>query len=177
MKTMRIAGGLIVGAGLLLAVGQAEADWRYTDDKGQSRTVPLKMDVPRQYSNTAVEVDGSAHGSNTLVPAGALTLPVPVPEQQPTVPPVLVPGKMWWSYPVGSPERAAAQHEASAKAYSLRQQAGTTTSFNEATVACMGISDSFIAMDKRKYGVATKEDSYAYFSKCMASRGHPVGNK
>ena len=174
---MKIAGGLIVGAGLLLAVGEAEADWRYTDDKGRSRTVTLKMDVPRQYANTAVEVDGSAHGSNTLVPAGALTLPVPVPEQQPTEPPVLVPGNMWWSYPVSSPERAAAQHEASAKAYSLRQQAGTTTSFNEATITCLGVSNSFTAMDKHRYGIATKEDSYNYFRQCMAQQGHPVGNK
>jgi hypothetical protein len=53
---------LIVGAGLLLAVGQAEAAWRYTDAKGKSVTVTLKMDVPGQYANTAVEVDGSPHG-------------------------------------------------------------------------------------------------------------------
>ena len=34
MKFTGLAGGLIVGASLLLAVGQAEAEWRYTDAKG-----------------------------------------------------------------------------------------------------------------------------------------------
>jgi len=115
----------ILGISTVVLAVQAGPDWQYTDDKGKSHKVILKMDVPRQYSNTAVEVDGSAHGSNTVVPAGVPTLPVLVPEQQPTGPVVLVPGKMWWTYPEGSPERAAAQHEASAKAYSLRQQAGS----------------------------------------------------
>ena len=38
-KIAGLAGGLIVGAGLLLAPGPAEAEWRYTDDKGKTRTV------------------------------------------------------------------------------------------------------------------------------------------
>ncbi len=56
-KIAGLAGGLIVGAGLLLASGPAQAEWRYTDDKGKTRTVVLKMDVPGQYRNSAVYVD------------------------------------------------------------------------------------------------------------------------
>ena len=55
--TMRLASALIVGAMLLLAVGQAEAEWQYTDANGKTRTVVLKMDVPGEYRNTAVYVD------------------------------------------------------------------------------------------------------------------------
>ena len=57
MRTMRIWGALIVGAGLLFAAGQTEAEWQYTDAKGKTRTVMLKMDVPGEYRNTAVYVD------------------------------------------------------------------------------------------------------------------------
>jgi hypothetical protein len=136
----------ILGISTLVLAAQAGADWRYTDDKGKSRTVILKMDVPRQYSNTAVEVDGSAHGSNTVVPAGVSTVPVLVPEQQPTGPVELVPGKMWWTYPEGSPERAAAQHEASAKAYALRTQAGSKENTeNWATLAALECTRQAVA--------------------------------
>jgi hypothetical protein len=42
--------------------------------------------------------------------------------EQPKV--TVTPGAMWWTYPVGSPERAAAQKAASEKAAALRQLAG-----------------------------------------------------
>ena len=79
-----IAVATILGISTLVLAVPAGADWQYTDDKGKRHKVILKMDVPRQYSNTAVEVDGSAHGSNTVVPAGVPTLPVLKPEQQPS---------------------------------------------------------------------------------------------
>jgi hypothetical protein len=78
MWTMRIAGALIVGAGLLLAVGQAEAEWQYTDAKGKTRTVLLKMDVPGEYRNTAVYVDA---GNLNRAPAAI----APVPAEAPAV--------------------------------------------------------------------------------------------
>lgn len=97
----------------------AEAEWRYTDDKGKSRTVVLKMDVPQQYSNTAVYVDLSARQDE---PRRAERVVVPQATEQPKV--TVTPGAMWWTYPVGSPERAAAQKEATEKAAALRQLAG-----------------------------------------------------
>ena len=44
MTRLTMAAGL--GAGLLLLVGQADAQWRYTDDKGVSRVTQYKIDVP-----------------------------------------------------------------------------------------------------------------------------------
>ena len=76
MKFAGLAGGLIVGASLLLAVGEAEAEWRYTDAKGKTRTVPLRGDVPGEYRNTSVEVDTSPYNSNSRVAPGEATLPV-----------------------------------------------------------------------------------------------------
>ena len=38
-----------LGAGLLLLAGQADAQWRYTDDKGASKVTQYKLDVPAPY--------------------------------------------------------------------------------------------------------------------------------
>ena len=47
----------VLGIGtLVLGAGQGEADWGYTDDKGKSRTVTLKSDVPSQYRHIAVPI-------------------------------------------------------------------------------------------------------------------------
>ena len=118
-KIAGLAGGLIVGAGLLLAPGPAQAEWRYTDDKGKTRTVMLKMEVPGQYQNSAVYVDLGARPDE---PRRAEPAVVPPATEQPKV--TLTPGASWWTYPVGSPERAAAQRAASEKAEALRQRAG-----------------------------------------------------
>src|SRR6266853_1777889 len=75
MRTMRLWGALIVGAGLLFAAGQTEAEWQYTDAKGKTRTVMLKMDVPGEYRNTAVYVD---LGNLNRPPAAVAPVPVPV---------------------------------------------------------------------------------------------------
>lgn len=182
---------IIFGISTVVLAVQAGADWQYTDDKGKSHKVILKMDVPRQYSSTAVEVDGSAHGSNTVVPAGVPTLPVLIPEQQPTGPVVLVPGKMWWTYPEGSPERAAAQHEASAKAYSLRQQAGPTAAtesadFMNASVLCQSAvntraryqpgGETLKAQAYADGSVSVLGDSQTKFAyeQCMANQGQAI---
>ena len=117
-KIAGLAGGLIVGAGLLLASGPAQAEWRYTDDKGKTRTVVLKMDVPGQYRNSAVYVDLGARQDE---PRRAEPAVVPPVTEQPKA--TLTPGANWWTYPVGSPERAAAQQAASEKAEALRQRA------------------------------------------------------
>jgi hypothetical protein len=186
MKTTRIV-GLIVGAGLLLTVNQADADWQYTDNKGKTRTVTLKMDVPSEYRNTATQVDGSGYGSNSLVEPGASTVPVVVPEVVvPEGSVVLVPGKMWWTYPEGSPERATAQKEASMKAYSLRQQAGsekisTGEAYNTSTAACQAVvnnyrrgvtgAKSFKADGNSGLNYGTDAARFE-FEKCMSQRGY-----
>jgi len=54
MRTTRISGALLVGVGLLLAVNEAEAQYRYTDDKGVTKTTQYKLDVPVAYRDDAV---------------------------------------------------------------------------------------------------------------------------
>jgi hypothetical protein len=51
MTRLTMAVGL--GAGLLLLVGQADAQWRYTDDKGVSRVTQYKIDVPAPQRDAA----------------------------------------------------------------------------------------------------------------------------
>jgi len=49
----RLAMAVGFGAGLLLAAGQADAQWRYTDDKGTSKVTQYKLDVPVPYRDAA----------------------------------------------------------------------------------------------------------------------------
>jgi hypothetical protein len=51
MKRFAMAVGL--GVGLLLLAGQADAQWRYTDDKGASKVTQYKLDVPVPYRDAA----------------------------------------------------------------------------------------------------------------------------
>lgn len=51
MKRFAMAVGL--GAGLLLVAGQADAQWRYIDDKGASRVTQYKLDIPTPYRDAA----------------------------------------------------------------------------------------------------------------------------
>jgi hypothetical protein len=93
---------------------------------------------------------------------------------------------MWWSYAVGSPERAAAQHEASAKAYSLRQQArsektSAADAYNSNTAACQAVVNRYRAgvegarsfkadgVSATNYGT---DAARFEFEKCMAQRGY-----
>jgi hypothetical protein len=110
----------VLGIGtLLLGAGQGEADWRYTDDKGKSRTVTLKSDVPSQYRYTAVPIvdPHSTSARDELLRAEPVVVPqVPAPSP-------LGPGAQWWTCPVGSPERAAARLTAEQNAAAARQRA------------------------------------------------------
>jgi hypothetical protein len=49
----RLAMAVGLSAGLLLLAGQADAQWRYTDDKGASRVTQYKLDVPTPYRDAA----------------------------------------------------------------------------------------------------------------------------
>lgn len=49
----RFAMAVGLSAGLLLLAGQAEAQWRYTDDKGGSRVTQYKLDIPTPYRDGA----------------------------------------------------------------------------------------------------------------------------
>jgi len=51
MKRFAMAVG--VGAGLLLVAGQADAQWRYIDDKGTSRVTQYKLDIPTPHRDAA----------------------------------------------------------------------------------------------------------------------------
>jgi len=115
----------VLGIGtLVLGAGQGEADWGYTDDKGKSRTVTLKSDVPSQYRHIAVPiVDPNRTSARDELRRAE---PVVVPEVP--APPLLVPGAQWWTYPVGSPERAAAKLTAEQNAAAARQRATDSTS-------------------------------------------------
>ena len=46
---------MVVGLsmGLLLLAAQADAQWRYTDDKGASRVTQYKLDIPTPYRDAA----------------------------------------------------------------------------------------------------------------------------
>jgi hypothetical protein len=49
----RLAMAVALGLGLLLSAAQADAQWRYTDDKGASRVTQYKIDVPEPYRDAA----------------------------------------------------------------------------------------------------------------------------
>jgi hypothetical protein len=48
----RLAMAVGLGAGLLLLAGQADAQWRYTDDKG-AKVTQYKLDIPTPYRDAA----------------------------------------------------------------------------------------------------------------------------
>jgi hypothetical protein len=49
----RFAVAVAFGAALLLLAGQADAQWRYMDDKGTSRITQYKLDVPGPHREAA----------------------------------------------------------------------------------------------------------------------------
>jgi hypothetical protein len=116
MKRLAVAVGVSIS--IVCFAGSVNAQWRYTDDKGNSKTVTLKMDVPAQYVNGAVYVGGDSNSAPA--PRAPEAVAAPVGEQKPLV---LVPGAMWWQYPVGSPERAAVKAAAEQRAAELRTRA------------------------------------------------------
>src|SRR5882672_5716549 len=49
----RFAMAVGLGATLLLLAGQADAQWRYTDDKGTSKVTQYRIDVPAPHRDAA----------------------------------------------------------------------------------------------------------------------------
>ena len=45
---------VVVGVGVLLVAQRADAQWKYTDDKGATRVAQYKVDVPQRYREAAV---------------------------------------------------------------------------------------------------------------------------
>jgi len=64
MKRFAMAVGL--GTGLLLSAWQADAQWRYTDDKGTSRVTQYKLDVPAPHRDAAVWIGPTGIGNPAL---------------------------------------------------------------------------------------------------------------
>jgi hypothetical protein len=64
MRGLLIVAGL--GAGLALGVGSAEAQYRYTDDKGIIQTKQYKVDVPDRYRDAAVWIGPIGVGKPAL---------------------------------------------------------------------------------------------------------------
>ena len=64
MRGLLIVAGL--GAGLALGVGSAEAQYRYTDDKGIIQTKQYKVDVPDRYRDAAVWIGPVGVGKPAL---------------------------------------------------------------------------------------------------------------
>ena len=59
---------ILVGlcAGAVLLAGRAEAQYRYTDDKGVSKTTQYKLDVPGRYRDGAVWIGPTGVGKPAL---------------------------------------------------------------------------------------------------------------
>ena len=176
-RAMRIAGALIVGAGLLLTVGQAEAEWQYTDAKGKTRTVILKADVPGEYRSTAVYVDP---GNVNRAPAAVAPVPVLAPAVVAPVGPV-APGTKWWTLPEGSPERAAAKQAAEQAAAELRTRAteagvgatAGTAEFDRVSGICRKGLEVLKRPDGTFSTLGSASDRFHY-EKCMQQQGQPV---
>jgi hypothetical protein len=64
MMRSSIAVGLCAAAVLL--AGRAEAQYRYTDDKGVSKTAQYKLDVPARYRESAVWIGPTGVGKPAL---------------------------------------------------------------------------------------------------------------
>lgn len=64
MMRFLIAVGLVAGA--VLIAGQAEAQYRYTDEKGVTKTTQYKLDVPAPYRDAAVWIGPTGVGKPAL---------------------------------------------------------------------------------------------------------------
>ncbi|HEY7202689.1 MAG TPA: hypothetical protein VIA61_00235 [Methylomirabilota bacterium] len=63
MRCLIVVG--LVAAGVLVA-GRAEAQYRYTDDRGVSKTAQYKLDVPPRYRDAAVWIGPTGVGKPAL---------------------------------------------------------------------------------------------------------------
>ncbi len=64
MKRFAMAAAL--GTGLLLSAWQADAQWRYTDDKGASKVTQYKLDVPAPHRDAAEWIGPTGIGNPGL---------------------------------------------------------------------------------------------------------------
>lgn len=64
VKRFVITAGL--AAGILLGAGLVDAQYRYTDDKGVSKTTQYKLDVPAPYRDKAVWIGQTGAGKPGL---------------------------------------------------------------------------------------------------------------
>jgi hypothetical protein len=64
MRSLVVAIGL--GASLFLFSGQADAQYKYTDDKGVSKVTQYKLDIPEPYRDAAVWVGPTGIGKPGL---------------------------------------------------------------------------------------------------------------
>jgi hypothetical protein len=55
-----------IGATLLLFSGQADAQYKYTDDKGVSKTAQYKLDIPERYRDAAEWIGPTGIGKPAL---------------------------------------------------------------------------------------------------------------
>lgn len=62
----RLAMAAVLGTGLLLSAWPADAQWRYTDDKGASRVTQYKLDVPEPFRDAAVWIGPIGTGNPAL---------------------------------------------------------------------------------------------------------------
>ena len=74
----RLAMATALGLGLLLSAGAADAQWRYTDDKGVSRVTQYKIDVPEPSRDAAEWIGpvgiGKTAPATKLESSGGLSL-------------------------------------------------------------------------------------------------------
>ncbi len=62
----RVAMAVVLGTALLLSGGQADAQWRYTDDKGTTKVTQYKLDVPAPFRDAAVWIGPTGIGNPAL---------------------------------------------------------------------------------------------------------------
>jgi hypothetical protein len=65
-QPLRFAVGVALGAGIVLVAGPADAQYRYTDDKGVSRVSQYKLDVPPRHRDGAVWIGPTGIGKPAL---------------------------------------------------------------------------------------------------------------
>lgn len=59
---MRFVIAVALSAGIVLVAGQADAQYRYTNDKGVSKVTQYKLDVPAPHRDTAVWIGPTGAG-------------------------------------------------------------------------------------------------------------------
>ena len=69
----RFAMSLGLGAALLALAGPADAQWRYTDDKGVTRVTQYKIDIPTAHRDAAEWIGPVGVGKPALSAGQALT--------------------------------------------------------------------------------------------------------